>query len=136
MTKFNLTLIALAATVMAAPLLAGSANASVTSKLGKCKFDSRDKTMNCCDQIMKKAKNVPMWWPTESRSCSAAGVVVCAGGKRGTPGVTAVALRRQKCWVQVQQNDTPSRNNGSSERQTERPSRPTTQSDSGPSRKD
>jgi hypothetical protein len=112
MTKLNFTLIALAATVMAAPLLAGNANASVTSKLGKCKFDSRDKTMNCCDQIMKQAKNAPMWWPTESRSCSSAGVVVCSGGKRGRNGIAAVAVRKPKCWVQVRHNDTPSRNNG------------------------
>jgi hypothetical protein len=94
MYTFNLRSVIFVTTLLAAPLLVGSANATVTSKLSKCKLDSRDKATECCNQIMRQAKKVPMWWPTESRSCSNSGVVVCASGK---------------CWVDVHATNTGSR---------------------------
>jgi hypothetical protein len=102
MTKFQMTMAAAAASLIAIPMFAASANASVTSQLGNCKYNSKEKTMNCCNQIIRNADRLPMWWPTEQRSCNSAGVVKCNGGSKGkTYALTYVPASKPKCYVEI-----------------------------------
>lgn len=72
---------------------AGAANASVTSQLGKCKFNSRDETVHCCSLIIKN-QDKPWWFKENFSSCEAA--VACQGG-----GYSKASSGKRVCWVRM-----------------------------------
>jgi hypothetical protein len=110
MTKFQMTLAALATTLLAAPMIIAGAEASTTSDLQNCRYDSRQKTIECCDRIIRNVERLPQWWPTGQRNCSTAGVVKCFGGKRrGLSAVSYSPSRRLRCFIEI-----PFENNGPS----------------------
>jgi hypothetical protein len=123
MTKLNITLAGAAVAMLAVPLFAGSASADVTSQLGNCKYNSREKTMNCCNQIIRNADRLPMWWPIEERSCGNAGVVKCVGGKKTSP--SALYIPPKKCFIVISIDDS---NDGGNDETPQRPQRPSRRS--------
>jgi hypothetical protein len=110
----------LAAGLFAIPMLSVPAQADITAQLQNCRFNTYSKTVQCCNQIIKAAERVPIWWPTENRSCSTPGVVKCTTTTYGT------AANQRRCYINVflddsndGGNDTPTR-----QRQTRRGGQP------------
>jgi hypothetical protein len=110
MTKTTLlaaTAATFATALLAIPLLAGSANASVTSKLQNCRYDSREKVISCCEKVVRRGVK-PFWMVQAGGTCGS--VVVCKGGGKtsGRPvaAISVVAPRKPKCFVDMTPDDT------------------------------
>jgi hypothetical protein len=118
-TKFNLSALAALAVMAIAPQFSGSAQASVTSDLMNCRYNTRQQTINCCEQILK-INDRPQWLRSNGGSC--AGVVKCVAVKQTVTYVAAAP--KPKCFIQIplddnQRSSTPNDN----PRQNQRPSR-------------
>jgi hypothetical protein len=100
-TTFNFSAILVLAALAIAPQFSTPAQASVTSDLLNCRYNSRQQTVNCCEYILKTNQR-PQWMQSGNGSCSS--VVKCVGGKLGRAAI-AVNLK-SKCYVQIPNNDT------------------------------
>jgi hypothetical protein len=106
MTKiqFGMTVTALAITAafLALPLLVGDAKASTTSKLMNCRYDTRQKVMDCCQHVLRTEAK-PYWISSGTGSCRS--VVRCVGGgtKPSYATVAAVVNKPKRCFI-VQPN--------------------------------
>jgi hypothetical protein len=78
---FSFATIAFAAAVIAMPLMSSGASADATSSLKNCKYNSRAKTVDCCNKVIRQYRK-PLWMRTSDKGCS--DVVSCYGyeGKR------------------------------------------------------
>jgi hypothetical protein len=119
MTKIQsgltLTALALTGAFLALPLLVGDAKASTTSKLMNCRYDSRQKVMDCCQRVLR-TESKPYWISSGTGSCSS--VVKCVGG--GKYGATASIVNKPKrCFVVIPNEDSHG-DNSSAEAQPER----------------
>ncbi len=94
-TTFNLSASVLLAALIIVPQMAGSAKAGATDNLLKCKYNSRQQTINCCEHILKT--NQRPQWMSSGGSCTAA--VKCVGGKQKY--LTFAANFKPKCFVQI-----------------------------------
>ena len=99
-TTFTLSASVLLAALIVVPQLSGSANASTTSDLMKCNYNTRLQTINCCEHILK-TNETPQWMQSSGGSCTAA--VKCVGGKKQF--ATLAAKAKPKCYVQIQYED-------------------------------
>jgi hypothetical protein len=99
-TKFNLSAAAVLAALAIAPQLSTSAQASVTSDLMNCRYNSRQQTINCCEQILK-INDRPQWLRSNGSSCS--GVVKCVSGKQKLTYLAAVP--KPRCYVEIPSDD-------------------------------
>jgi hypothetical protein len=107
----------LAAGLFAIPMLSVPAQADITAQLQNCRFNTYSKTVQCCNQIIKAAERVPIWWPTENRSCGT-NVVKCA---KTTYSIAA----KPRCYINVFFDDSnDGGNNPRRQRQTRRGGQP------------
>jgi uncharacterized membrane protein len=128
MTKIQsgltLTALALTGAFLALPLLVGDAKASTTSKLMNCRYDSRQKVMDCCQRVLR-TESKPYWISSGAGSCSS--VVKCVGGgKKTTYGVTAsVANKPKRCFVAIPNENSGGRNSSTEAQPEQKPMTPT-----------
>jgi uncharacterized membrane protein len=130
MTKvqFGMTVTALALTgaFLALPLLVGDAKANTTSKLMNCRYDTRQKVMDCCQRVLR-SESRPYWISSGTGSCGS--VVKCVGGgkKPSYSTVASVVSKPKRCFIAIPSEDSGGRNS-SSEAQPERTPTPPTRS--------
>lgn len=115
------TLIALSLTgaILALPLLVGDAKASTTSKLLNCRYDTRQKVMDCCQRVLR-TESRPYWISSGTGSCGS--VVKCVGGGKKATYAT-VANKPKRCSIVIP-NDDSSRGSSTVEAQPERTQTP------------
>lgn len=99
-TKFNLSATLVLAALAIAPQFIGSAKAGVTSDLMNCKYNSRQQTINCCEQILKINER-PQWLLSNGGSCT--GVVKCVAAKQKITYIAAAP--KPKCFIQIPHDD-------------------------------
>lgn len=108
MTKFNATLslstLAAVGALMAMPLFAGSANAGATSDLMRCKFNTKQKVVDCCQRILHDQQK-PQWLPGGEGNCAAA--TKCVGTYKSRQ-VAAIAYvpAKPRCFITIPNNPT------------------------------
>ena len=104
MSKSKLLFAALAAVgfVIAA---AGSAHADASSEIAKCRYDSRSKTVSCCEAIVKKYGKKPMWMRKAGQSCGSAVVCGGGGGKAAKPigAKPMIKVTKPGCYIPVKE---------------------------------
>jgi hypothetical protein len=89
-TTLSLSALAIAGAVFVIASFSTSAHASVSSDLLNCKYNTKQKTISCCQQVIR-GKKLPRWFREASSSCNA--VVKCVGGgEQGT---------RNRCYVYI-----------------------------------
>jgi hypothetical protein len=103
MTKFNsmlsLSALTFAGALFAMPLLSSGAQASVTSDLMQCKFNTKQKVVSCCQRILHDRKR-PTWMPGGENACGQASV--CIGSSRkGRVSAVAVAQAKPRCFIRI-----------------------------------
>jgi hypothetical protein len=118
-TSLSLSAVAVIGSLLAMPLLTSEANASVTSQLMNCQFNTQQKSVDCCQKILRTQKK-PIWMINAGGSCSAA-VKCVGGGSRGRFAISAVRTYR-KCRVYILDE-----NGGDGGRFKDTPQRPTRQ---------
>jgi hypothetical protein len=98
-TSLSFSAVVVAGALFALPALTSAANASVTSNLMNCKYNSKQKTISCCQQVIR-SKQLPQWFQNAGGSCSA--VVKCVGGGGNQNNITFIATpRTRKCYVYI-----------------------------------
>jgi hypothetical protein len=104
MTNFKsialLGAVAATTTLFALPLFSGAAEASMTSRLNHCRFDTKSKALDCCEDITKNKK--PLWMRENNLSCQQA--VVCTPRQK-KQSITYVAAPDLSCYVQIPVNN-------------------------------
>jgi hypothetical protein len=115
-TSLSLSAVAVIGSLLAMPLLTSEANASVTSQLMSCQFNSKQKSVDCCQKILRTQKK-PIWMINAGGSCSSA-VKCVGGGSRDRAALTAVPNVR-KCRIYILEE-----NGGDGGRPTVTPQRP------------
>jgi hypothetical protein len=88
---FSLAAMFATAAVVSIPLGATSAEAAAVRSLYDCKFNSRAKTIGCCNSYVAK-RGQPFWMRETNSSCLE--VVVCTKGTYSTPNAKA-------CYIKV-----------------------------------
>jgi hypothetical protein len=111
MTNFQslltLTAIVASTTLLALSTFSTSAEASMTSRLNSCRFDSKARTLDCCEEITRNKK--PLWMREGNLSCQQA--VVCTPKKKKTA-ITYVAAPDYGCYVKIPVNNRQGSSNG------------------------
>lgn len=87
------TALAMVGAFMALPMLVGEAQASTTSKLMNCRFDTRQKVMDCCQRVLR-TETRPYWISSGSGACS--GAVQCYGGGNRQ---SYASNTRRRCYI-------------------------------------
>jgi hypothetical protein len=116
-TSLSLSAVALVGSLLAMPLLTSTANASVTSQLMNCQFNSKQKSIDCCQKILR-TQNKPIWMINAGGSCSSVVKCVGGGGAKGPLAVTYVRAPK-RCVVYI-----PNDNGNDGGRQHDTPQRP------------
>jgi hypothetical protein len=84
-------------------LLASSAQASVTSELNKCRYDTKQKVIECCNRVLRD-EDKPQWMLESNRNCRSA--AVCFGQAKGGGSPVAIAYvaakPKKKCFIKIQ----------------------------------
>lgn len=101
-TTFNFSATVLLATLAFAPQFFGSAQAGVTSDLLNCKYNSRQKTVSCCEHTLK-VNTRPLWLQGSNGSCSTMVKCVASKGKY----LTTASNAKPKCYVVLPKKDDP-----------------------------
>ena len=91
--------------LLAIPLLSSGASASTTSRLMHCASNSKSKSIECCESVVRGA--VPLWMKMSGRNCEKVVKCTSSAGYRGSPAAT---VPPKKCKVVVFLDDT--RDNG------------------------
>jgi hypothetical protein len=99
-SKIQITTLSFLGALSAVIFATGGAQASVATDLQKCKYDTRQKTLNCCDHVLKTNKK-PLWLRTSNGSCTS--MVKCASGTSYRPAIAY--LSKPKCYVQIPSED-------------------------------
>jgi hypothetical protein len=100
-TNFSLSALAIVGAAFGIAILSTSAHASVTSDLLNCKYNTKQKTISCCQQVIR-GKTLPRWFKEANSSCST--VVKCGyGGSEGSS-PTGGQGKRSKCFVYIPQD--------------------------------
>jgi hypothetical protein len=120
-TSLSLSAVAVIGSLLAMPLLTSEANASVTSQLMNCQFNSKQKSIDCCQKILRSEKK-PIWMVNAGGSCSS--VVKCVGGGNAPRPLSITYVPKpKKCIVYIPDENG---NDGGRQHDTpQRPSRPT-----------
>jgi hypothetical protein len=94
MTKtFNilsLSTLALVGALFALPAISSDANASATSQLKRCQFNTKQKVIDCCEHVLRTERK-PFWIHDARGSCET--LAVCTGKRSAS----------RKCWVRYEQ---------------------------------
>jgi hypothetical protein len=99
-----------------AMLSTGAAEASMTSRLHKCQFNTKSQVVNCCERIVKHKK--PFWMAENNGSCNTAAVCITKSVNVSTA-ITHVAFKTVKvCYIQIVP---PAEGGGGNESGTETP---------------
>jgi hypothetical protein len=106
-TTFNFSAALVLAALAFAPQISGTAQAGVTSDLMNCKYNSRQKTVSCCEYSFK-VNTRPLWLQGSNGSCST--MVKCVGSK-GKYSRTANTAKT-KCYVQLPTRYNPNSDGG------------------------
>jgi hypothetical protein len=93
-TTFNFSATLVLAALAFAPQFSATAHAGVTSDLMNCKFNSRQKTVSCCEYSYKVNAR-PLWLQGSNGSCST--MVKCVGSKGKY--LTSANYAKPKCYV-------------------------------------
>jgi hypothetical protein len=101
-TGMTLTAFAMVGAFLALPLLVGDAKANATSKLMNCRYDTRQKVMDCCQRVLR-TESKPYWISSGLGSCS--GAVRCVGGGKKPTYATIAAIKPKRCFIVVPQDD-------------------------------
>jgi hypothetical protein len=92
-TTLSLSALVIAGVICAVASLTTQAQASVTSQLLNCKYNTKQKTIACCQQVIR-ANTPPRWYIEAGRSCNA--VAKCVGGGDGPT--------RNRCYIYIPQD--------------------------------
>jgi hypothetical protein len=84
-------------------VIASSAQASVTSKINNCRYDTKQKVVDCCERALRN-EDKPAWMVESGRSCSAAAVCVKVRARGGRPTVSYVSATpmKKRCFIKMQ----------------------------------
>ncbi len=99
-TGQTLTALVLTTAFLVLPSLLNGAKASTTSQLLNCRYDTRQKVMDCCQRVLR-TNTRPYWISSGAGSCSA--VISCVGGGKQptTYAATVVPPNPKKCFVYI-----------------------------------
>jgi hypothetical protein len=84
----------LSAALLSLSLLSAPANASTTSMLMNCKYNTKQKVIDCCQRILRKQPK-PIWLEEGSSGCAA--VAKCS--KTGPS--HSITYVPQRCYIQI-----------------------------------
>jgi hypothetical protein len=108
----SLSTLALVGALFALPAISSDANASATSKLMNCQFNSMQKTIDCCEKVLRK-EDKPLWMIGSGTNCKS--VAKCFGG--GTVNsISYVPQRRCRIVILEQDGGNGDRQRGRSQR--------------------
>jgi uncharacterized membrane protein len=103
-TGLTLTALAVTAAFIVLPSLVTDAKASTTSQLLNCRYDTRQKVMDCCQHVLR-TNTRPYWISSGAGSCSAVAKCV-GGGKQPTSYAAAVVPpKAKKCFIAIPLED-------------------------------
>jgi hypothetical protein len=105
MTVFKLTAAA-ALAIVGYAAFATSANASVSSELNKCRYNTKSKVINCCERVLRDEQR-PLWMIESGDNCRTA--AVCFPSRRGV--IKASFGGAPNCFIRFRVRDGGSRPN-------------------------
>jgi hypothetical protein len=102
----SLSTLALVGAIFALPAISSDANASATSQLMRCQFNTKQKVVDCCQRVLRDERK-PQWMKEASGNCSSAAVCV-PGKKQGRSPISFVAAKQKpKCFIKIRNYDEP-----------------------------
>jgi hypothetical protein len=104
----SLSSLALLGAMFALPVISSDANASATSQLMRCQFNTKQKVVDCCQRVLRDERK-PQWMKATGGNCSSAAVCV-PGGRQGRAALSfASAKPKPKCFIKIRHNDEPTK---------------------------
>ncbi len=96
----SLSALALIGAVFVLPTLSSDANASATSKLLNCNFDSKQQVVDCCKRVLQTEKK-PYWLHDAGGSCGAVSICVPVKQTRRFVATHLAAPPKRKCLIKI-----------------------------------